>query len=61
MRKLGMAAEDASPLPHAAPARSQPGARVAGCAADMPDLPLTPARHVSLYQPVEQTGAEAPV
>ena len=56
-----MAAGDASALPHAAPACSQPRARVARCAADTPDLPLTPAKHVSLYQPVEQMGGETPV
>lgn len=61
MRKLGMAARDALLLLHTAPACSQPRARVAGCTADTPDLPLTPAKHVSLYQPVEQMGGETPV
>lgn len=61
MRKVGTAARDASSPPHAAAARSQPWARVAGSAADRPDLPLTPAKHVSLYQPVERMGGETRV
>lgn len=30
------------------------------CAADTSDLPLTPAQHVSLYQPAEQMSDETP-